>query len=1112
MAVDIATLGLKIDSSEVTPAATKLDNLTKAGEKAEAATSRLKVSTTSATGELQKQTQATQAQSTQMDRLSLVAERAIQRSQAAQTAATRANSTLGGQSGSRAAVARAAQQMGGGATAAAAQDIAGATKTVEAAVAELDARTTGPLNRFKQAALGAFDTVRDFVSGNGTRFRGLFGAGGAETIVKEGAAIEEAGHKAAVSSVAVREIITLAREAGRGDFTRMAGSASILAQSFGILRSGSLLVVAGIASIVGAAALLVVAYAEGATASNRFNNQLRLSGNYAGLTETSYINMAKAIGDATHTSVSSNEQLISSLARTNDFTSGQIAALVRASQQLSNATGEGADEIVADFARMAEGPTAYAEAYQRAHIGVISPVHMAHIRELEERGQKEQALSILIQDVTNNIATNAQENVGIIISAWRGATNALSDFWHQLTQIGRASTTVERIQDLNRQISLHPAGTAGTIIDFTHNPFSPTTTSRDQLVQQRDALVQSLNAENAATAAQTQHNRVVRDGDTAASHYADTYVSLTDNTARYRSAVTDLDTTLARMRANNDPGYAAAAAHRPQTLVALRRQYEPQAVRADTRAQSAAEAAARREARTAETRAVSLSNVNAELDKQIHLLGMVGPERERQQRYDQIDQSMLQRRIHLTPTETTQIQAKIASIQALTAVQAQLDRIYQDSVTPQTTYNATVQAAFQLFGDGTITLTQFTRQLGEAQNALEHATNPLLDFNRGFQDEADNMRFENSLLGMNAEQRAVANAQREIDIRLRDQARTGILADTTAISGETAALLEQAQARGHLQLNADNAREVADHMKGMNDAIRQSTANFRDLFGTAGEGFANLVNSVLDYRDTQLDAEARVAEARAQYGADSVEANRVQRQASEELSRAQVNQYGDMLGAAKSFFKEGSTGWKILEGAERAYRLVQFAMAVKAMLFDSVHTAQSVANSGVRAAADGVAAFAKTLASLPFPFNLVAGAVVLAALIAVGVKIAGGGKKAPPASAAAVPATYTGPVDEYGQPTSSYSVLKPGRTTVANDNGGISPNSGSASPGAGSGGYSIQFGDTNLTVQGTADVDTVKQMQAVLEDHRRQTVEDARQAVAADQAARAGRQKIGGAI
>ncbi len=114
-------------------------------------------------------------------------------------------------------------------------------------------------------------------------------------------------------------------------------------------------------------------------------------------------------------------------------------------------------------------------------------------------------------------------------------------------------------------------------------------------------------------------------------------------------------------------------------------------------------------------------------------------------------------------------------------------------------------------------------------------------------------------------------------------------------------------------------------------------------------------------------------------------------QAERERAYAQVANYGDMLGAAKGFFAEGSDGYKALQAAEQAYRLYQFASTLQAIALGGTETAATVGQNLIKSASHGVVAVARALASLPFPFNLAAGAATVAALAAIGVKIFGGG-------------------------------------------------------------------------------------------------------------------------
>lgn len=321
-------------------------------------------------------------------------------------------------------------------------------------------------------------------------------------------------------------------------------------------------------------------------------------------------------------------------------------------------------------------------------------------------------------------------------------------------------------------------------------------------------------------------------------------------------------------------------------------------------------------------------------------------------------------------------------------------------------------------------------------------------------DLAEQQNYENSLLGMNAKQREVANAQREIELKLRELERQGIDISSEAIKAETDAILANAAARGDRMMKLEDMQNVAAVMRDQADAVRSASDAFGDYFGKGVQGFADLIATQAEWGAQRAEIEAKIEEAR-QKGADGdAERARLQQQ----LALGEMNNYGNLLSAAKGFFNEKSKGYKILQAAEMAYRLFQFAMSVKAIIFDNAETASSVANSGLRAAADGVAAVVKAIASLPFPWNLVAGAATAAAIAALGVTIFGGGGGG---SAATGNMGGDGSTDNATSSTGFNSMRNYNVTTGtgANDNSS-SGSSGSSMPtnaGNGSSGYSASF-------------------------------------------------------
>ncbi len=404
-----------------------------------------------------------------------------------------------------------------------------------------------------------------------------------------------------------------------------------------------------------------------------------------------------------------------------------------------------------------------------------------------------------------------------------------------------------------------------------------------------------------------------------------------------------------------------------------------------------------------------------------------------------------------------------------------------------------------------------TKEMAQAQADWEKAWNDeaIRKFKESLDDEMSAVKLEQKLVGANAEERARATKTREISIRILEEERKGHWGMVEALKAEAQALIDAAGDKARWDDLASGAQRTADGMRDMANNVRDATEGFKDLFGTAGEGFANMYNTIFEYMADQEDRQAHLVDLQRQLNQGTIdratyeaEAGRTQ----QEIANAQIASYGDMIHAAKTFFKEGSTGWKVMEAAERAYRLFQFAMMIRSMFMDKASTTSSVANSAARATADGVAAVAKAIASLPFPLNIAAGAATLAFLVAIGVKMmgkgGGGGKASADADSQAQQPinVYGGPTDNYGAPTSGYSVLKPGNMTV----GGY-PNQPAATSG-----LTIVQGDTHIVVQGSMDTPTMEQLVPILDANRQQSVQDARVAVSQDLAARSYRQSIGG--
>lgn len=195
---------------------------------------------------------------------------------------------------------------------------------------------------------------------------------------------------------------------------------------------------------------------------------------------------------------------------------------------------------------------------------------------------------------------------------------------------------------------------------------------------------------------------------------------------------------------------------------------------------------------------------------------------------------------------------------------------------------------------------------------------------------------------------------------------------------------------------ADQAARFAEIMDQVADQVRDSARGMADAFGPVGDAIGDIANTVADYDANMAASAARRAgeftrlqailkderKSRAEKNKATLDWSHSEVLAAKEEARARVEAYGDMLGAAKGFFEEGSDGYRLMQAAEAAYRAFQMASTIQAMIMGTTETAKTVADAGVKAAADTAAGGAKMFAQLGvYAFPAVAAMIgVMAAL------------------------------------------------------------------------------------------------------------------------------------
>ena len=215
-----------------------------------------------------------------------------------------------------------------------------------------------------------------------------------------------------------------------------------------------------------------------------------------------------------------------------------------------------------------------------------------------------------------------------------------------------------------------------------------------------------------------------------------------------------------------------------------------------------------------------------------------------------------------------------------------------------------------------------------------------------------------------------------------------------------------------LDVDVTRATEVLNILESMDAAARSAASGMADSFGSVGTAIGGLTTALSGYAVQQQAVAAQLAASIGDAKGDPTKIAQAQAIAARQGAQAQVKSYGDMASAAKGFFKENSTGYKVMQTTEKAFRAYEMAMAVESMVKkiffketevaanltlnatkltgEAATTAASTGLAATEASAWGITAVVKALASLPFPLNLAAGAATLAAVVAIGAKMFGG--------------------------------------------------------------------------------------------------------------------------
>lgn len=270
-------------------------------------------------------------------------------------------------------------------------------------------------------------------------------------------------HVGGASSVTTRELIVMGREAGRGDFGRMAGSASILAQSLGLVKFAlspvGLGIIAVTAAIVGFVAAGII-YEEKMQAMIGVTEGL---GRATGASADQLVAAAEKGASAAKISVSAAQEQANAYEQFGTISTKVIGELIPLTERYARSTGETAAQATKELGAAFADPVKGAQDLN-AKLGFLNDTQVEEIKKLVEMNDRLGAQRILLNNLGPSLVQSSRDTESLA-NAWKDVWVWASNAWVAIQKAAAgydAFAPKQRLAELNKEKDNIEAGGAPT--------------------------------------------------------------------------------------------------------------------------------------------------------------------------------------------------------------------------------------------------------------------------------------------------------------------------------------------------------------------------------------------------------------------------------------------------------------------------------------------------------------------------------------------------------------------------------------------------------------------------------------------------------------------------
>lgn len=280
---------------------------------------------------------------------------------------------------------------------------------------------------------------------------------------------------------AQENVVQLGNALSSGDWGSGVRAVAQLGAGAGAGAAGLFAILAPLALATAAVGGLAYAYHKGSEEQDSYNKSLILTGNYAGVSAGQLGDMARQVS-ATVGTTGQAAAVLAMLADNGKIAGESFAGITQAAVSMQEATGKAVSETVSEFVKLADDPVKASAALNEQYHYLTASVY-SQITALEEQGDHAGAVKLATEqyaDAINERTPKILEN----LSFWERGYNAVARAADNLKNIGRPDIGAD-IEQARRDLANAQAGNLGAfqnkqvMVDYYTNQLNMLEDQRD---------------------------------------------------------------------------------------------------------------------------------------------------------------------------------------------------------------------------------------------------------------------------------------------------------------------------------------------------------------------------------------------------------------------------------------------------------------------------------------------------------------------------------------------------------------------------------------------------------------------------------------------------------